>query len=193
MLNYRPIAAVGRFGGTPITQEWEEAIGNTVQDVCGLGIFDAGDLNDKSQTAVILFRFTWLDETANQSMYRHELGFLHAVPRANVREGEDPFELHLLTTSDERKRWHYFAPGTSNAPRSKPACGIVGTIRFDEYASDGLRPKRASTRRIETRATRSFDLESIKAYLASNQLTGGWNANIKQILKAILNSEIPTS
>lgn len=193
MLNYRPIAAVGRFGGQAYTQAWEEAIASTVQDICGLGILETKDPEDKSQTAVLLFRFTWLDEATNRSMYRHELGFLHAVPRANVRDGEDPFEFHLITTSNERKTWNYFEPQGSSIPRSRTSCGIVGTIRFDEYMSDGLRPKRAATRKIDTRPIKSYDIETIKSYLASNQMDGGWNANLKRVLKAIVKSEIPSS
>lgn len=193
ILNYRPIAAVGKFGGLPYSQEWQEAISSTVQDICGLGIVDPSDPQDKSQTAVLLFRFAWIDDSINQTVYRHELGFLHAVPRQNIKDGEDPFEVHLLTTSNERKKWHYFAPQASIILKARMACKILGTVRFDEYMGDGLTPKRATTRRIEMRSSSNFEVEAIKQYLASKGLQGNWNTNIKHILNGILNSEIPSS
>ncbi len=190
-LNYRPIAAVGSFRGSTSTQDWVHAISMTVNDICGLGLLKSGE-DEPTQTAVLLFRSTWMDPVIQRPKYRHELGFLHAVKAKNPKEGEDPFELHLVITSDERTKWHYIETSSSR-PSNPSQCGLVGSIYFNTFLSNGLEPKSAVTRRISTKSDRMVDVSRIEQYLKEQNLSGGWQENTIPVVKAMIDGTILTN
>ncbi len=190
ILHYRPIAAVGKYTGIPFSQKWVEAISNTVQDIRGLGIAEAKGDQDGSQTAVILFRLTWLDERGETSGIRHELGFIHARPSTN-RRNNDPFEIHFVATSNHRSVWNYFPPNANKRTRSENDCSLVGTIRFDEFMRGGLQPKSTVTRRMLAHAGASFRVEQIDNHLEGLGLQGGWSEHLSAAIAGIIGEKIP--
>jgi len=189
MLHYRPIAAVGKFSGLPFSQKWVEAVSSTVQEIRGLGIFESKD-KDEGQSAVIVFRSTWLDEKGEKAGIRHELVFIHAIPSTNSKS-IDPFEIHLFVTSNQRTVLNHFSTQPRKRPRGVNDCDLQGTVRFDEFMRGGLQPKSSVTRKMLARPLATFRLSDVDDYLNKQGYEGGWCENLTQAFHGILKGHVP--
>lgn len=197
LLHYRPVAAIGRINGVPLTQDWVEAVASTVRDIRGLGILENSDKTVGSQTAVMIFRSAWLDESGASAGVRHELLIVHAVPEGstNVHRNsseslENALELHVFTTSDLRETWHHFRSESRTFPKRESDCDLEAMVRFDDFTSDGLQPKSSVTRKLTTRAWRRYRSSDLNRYLEQSKIDGGWSRNLDQVLNAMIDGKV---
>jgi hypothetical protein len=180
-IHHRPIAAVAKFSGVPLTQAFVSPITETVGDIRGLGTYLHSEKKQASpnaieQTAVWLFRSLRID--SNVPTVHYDYAF---VRMAGV--DSNALSIQVILTTNNRSEWHFLADVESAKPPSRSSdTQTLGTIHFIEYASDGLHPKKSATRSVRIKAHHAIMLSEIIDHLTSQSLVGDWGEHLPEIL-----------
>jgi hypothetical protein len=180
-LHHRPVAALAKFGGVPLTQTFVSPITETVGDIRGLGTYlhqptTRSPLSTTDQTAVWLFRSLRMDNAHPVVQYDY------AFVRTYGDDSED-LQVKVILTTNNRSEW-YCLPKveTSRPPLRSSDTTTLGTVHFIEYANDGLHPKTSVTRSVRVKSIQAFKQVEIDDYLAKQNLHGDWGSHLGEIL-----------
>jgi hypothetical protein len=141
----------------------------------------------RNQTAVWLFRFDRKIASDLISNKEYELVFVHLRPKSeNAAEG-DPWEMHVIFTTEERTQFHHLPSRTVDAlPGKVGETDLTAAVHFTKYNSGGLSPAQSVTRSVTVNQGKTYRLGQISEYLAGQQKVGDWQEHASLVVDGII-------
>ena len=202
-LHHRPYAGVGLFRGPRFTEDGNELILESIQNIRSLGVYlkpGARATPQALRTLVLVHKnmvvAPAVTTAAPQASPAFELVFLHARPAARAKpttasKVTDELELHTIVTSQHRTRWNYLEP--YQTPTRPADCSICATVYFTDYKVANLIPAATVTRRVTVRSRTGFEREALDRYAREQSWQGDALDNLTETLDAIIDGNVPSS
>ena len=160
-LHHRPLAATVNYKGAKVTQDFDEFVLKSVQNIRSLGVFPSSDdLTDPKamRTVVMVYKNAIADPVIeSKTNLTYEYVFLRG--RERKRGGSKQLDLYIFAT--EKNRRELLRVPEYRHPTRASQCSVVGEIHFTKYRFGNLLPAESVTRKVEYRAAERYSFEML--------------------------------
>lgn len=186
--HHRPIAVTANYRGSRVSQNFEPIVSNTVKDFHGLGLFVPEDIRllkpEHLRTLVLIFRTPLLRAGREDESYE----FVMVRGRT---DRDKQLTSHVFVTTEGRSILHYLS--SADRPTSPSKTTILGQIAVTKYDSSGVYPRESATRTYRLASRSKFEIEDLQNYCDEQDLAGGFERNVTQVLDAIIDRKIASA